>query len=146
MGLLKREIRIVKAGVLNSRFCWLVKRGEEMPANVITYADMKELVWIEDELHRRLLLYLGRDPYPPDRVKEPAPSNYMISLLKKKSVEHEVEPTPGPKLNFKTVITSSIGSKVAEYSVKVNSKSDADAEAQKTITKLGLKRATYKIS
>ena len=42
-------------------------KGETLPAGIITYADMKELIWIEDELHGRLINLIGHDFYPPPR-------------------------------------------------------------------------------
>lgn len=142
-NLLKSEIKTVKAGELNSRYCWLMKKGEEMPANVITFADARELIWIEEELHIRLIKYLGRDPYPPDRIEKSIPSHYMRSLLKPKP---KSEPEPESLLNFKITITSSIGSDVAGWNVKVGSRGEADLIAQNEIARRKLKKATYKIS
>ena len=142
-NLLKKEIKTVSAGVLNGRYCWIMKKGEEMPAGVITLADARELVWIEEELHIRLIKLLGCDPYPPDRVEEPIPSHYMKSLLKPKP---KPEPEPESLLNFKITIISSIGSKIARWNVRVASRSEADGIALNEITRRKLKKATYKIS
>ena len=142
-NLLKREIKTVEVPVLNTRYCWLMKKGEEMPASMITLADARELVWIEEELRIRLIKYLGRDPYPPDRIEESIPSHYMKSLLKPKP---KPEPEPESLLSFKITITSSIGSEVAGWNVKVGSRSEADLIAQNEIARRKLERATYKIS
>ncbi len=164
MKLTIKEIGTVNARVLNTRFCELMHKGETLPANEITVAEARETIRIEEELHFRLLKHLGRDPYPPARIEEKAPSNYMISLLKSrkkslprateiihpcsagvtKKVEAEMQ-TEG-KLSFKITITSSIGSVVATQNVKVHIRNDADLMARKMIEQLGLKKATYKIS
>lgn len=114
-----------------------------MPAGVITYGDMKEILWIEGELRIRLIKLLGRDVYPPDRVEKKYPSNYMISLLKPN--QHKPKTKPGIKINFKVAVISSIGSKAAEFKVQADSKAEAGLLANEKIRELGLKRATYKI-
>lgn len=144
MRLLKREIKTVNARVLNTRYCELLDKGETLPANEITVAEAKEILWIEDELHRRLIKYIGRDFYPPDRVKEQAPSNSIAAALGR--AKTKIEPNGLPSLNFKVIVTSSIGSKAAVFNVKASSKDKAEIEADKEIRKLGLVRATYKIS
>lgn len=136
-NLTKKEIKTVNAGVLNTRYCWLIKKGDEMPAGVITYADMKELIWIEDELHERLIKLLGRDFYPPVKAKPT-----IADLTRRKNAARVTE----GKLRFKITIISSIGSVVKTLNVKVDTKSDADIMATEMIEKLGLKKATYKIS
>lgn len=82
-NLTKKEVGTVKVGVLNSRYCWLMKKGEEMPAHVLTYADMKEFLAIEAELRRRLIVLIGHDFYPPDRIKEP-----VTNSIKNKEVNN----------------------------------------------------------
>ncbi len=164
MRLTINEIKTVNTKVLNVRFCELMEKGETLPAAEITAAEARETLRIEEELHERLLKGLGCDPYPPDRIEEEPPSNYMISLLKSrgkspprateiihpcsagvtKKVEAEMQ-TEG-NLRFKVVITSSIGHKVAEQNVKADSKEDAGVKALNIIKELGLKKAKYKIS
>lgn len=163
MRLTKTQVKTAPIKVLNSRYCRLLEMGEKRSAEEITVGEAREILWIEDELHQRLLKQLGRDPYPPDRIEKEAPSNYMISLLKSrkspprateiihpcsaavtKKVEAEIQ-TDG-KFRFKVTIKSSIGSVVATKNVKVDSKSDAHIAAQKLIDLLGLKKASYKIS
>jgi len=71
-NLTKKEIKTVNAGVLNMRYCRLMLKGETLPAKKITIADSKEIIWIEDELHERLIKLIGHDFYPPgyhDRPK-----------------------------------------------------------------------------
>lgn len=163
-NLTKREIRQVSTLELAFRFNRLMLKGELLSAHEITVGDARETLWIEEELHRRLIKSLGCDPYPPDRIEEKAPSNYMISLLKSRSkptpkateIIHpcsvavtkkaEAELNTEDKFGFKITITSSIGSVVTTQNVKVNSKSDADFMARKMIDQLGLKKAKYKIS
>jgi len=65
MRLLKREIGTVNARVLNIRYCEIIQKGELLPANEITVAEAREILWIEDELHRRLIKLVGHDFYPP---------------------------------------------------------------------------------
>ena len=142
--LLKKEIKLVPVRVLNMRYCRILERAETMHAKDIPVADAREVLWIEDELRNRLVSYVGHDFYPPDRIEKEHPSNYMVEILKSRQDKPE-EKIEG-KFSFKITITSSIGSIVARQSVKVNSKSDANIEAQKIIERLGLKKATYKIS
>ena len=142
--LLKREVKTVNTSVLNMRYCRILERGETMDAKKIPVAAAREILWIEDELHTRLIKFIGHDPCPPARIEKRHPSNYMISLLKQN--KPEPKPDPGIKIKFKITIMSSIGSKAAEKNVHVNSKSEADLLANKMIRDLGLKRATYKIS
>lgn len=144
MRLTIKEIGTVNAKVLNTRFCQLMQKGETLPANQITVAEARETLRIEEELHTRLIKQLGRDPYPPDRIEKEAPSNYMVSLLKRNKPKPQVE--PGVKIKFKITIISSIGSKAAEKNVHLDSRSEADLMASKMIRDLGLKKATYKIS
>lgn len=164
MRLTIKEIGTVNTKVLNTRFCQLMLKSETLPANEISVAEAREVIRIEDELHQRMIRAVGHDFYPPDRIEKQAPSNYMISLLKSRQ-----EPTPRAteisnpcsaavikkaetemktegQFRFKIIITSSIGSVVAQKNVKMNSRSDADLAAQNLIKLLGLKRATYKIT
>lgn len=162
-NLTKREISWVPTKELNYRFCRLMLKGETMPAGIITYADMRETLWIEDELHRRLIVAIGHDFYPPEGVSKPTMANLraQLSPFKKSSsapratqiihpcsaaVTKKVTEKTDGMLRFKIVITSSIGSVVTTQNVKVNSKSDADSMARKLIEQLGLKQAKYKIS
>ncbi len=144
-NLTKKEIRHVPTLELAIRFNRLMLKGELLSAREITVGDARETLYIEDELRRRLVKAIGHDFYPPDRIEEKAPSNYMVSLLQKKKSK---EPTGklGPKLNFKVKIISSIGATAAMFNAKVDSKSGAILEAQNKIKELGLKKATYKIS
>jgi len=87
--------------------------------------DKEEIKLIEEVLKGRIIKILGRDFYPP--------------LLNPK-------PQLGAKIKFKITVISSIGSKVAELNVEVDSRGEADLLAGKEIRRLGLKRATYKIS
>jgi len=144
MRLMKKEIGTVNAGVLNTRYCDLMEKGETLPAHEISIAEAREILWIEDELRRRLIKLIGHDFYPPDRVETKHPSNYMISLLKLNQPKPEVK--PGIKIKFKITVTSSVGSKIAEKTVYVDSRGEADLLANKLIRDLGLKRATYKLS
>lgn len=142
--LLKKEIKVVPARVLNMRYCRILEQAEKTEAKDIPVADAREILWIEDELHRRLVKLIGHDFYPPDRIEKRHPSNYMIFLVKQK--EDEVEEKAESTFSFTITITSSVGSIVARQTVKVDSRSDAEIEAGKIIKKLGLKKATYKIS
>jgi len=163
MKLTKKQVKTAHTKVLNSRYCRLLEKGEKLPAQNISVGEAREFLWIEDELHQRLIKQLGRDPYPPDRIEKKAPSNYMISLLKSRksppqateiihpcsavvTKKAEVAKKAEGNLRFKITITSSIGSVVAQQNVKVDSKSDANLMARLMIEQLGLKKATYKIS
>ena len=59
-NLLKKEIGFVPTRELNYRYCCLL----EMPAT--TFKDMKEVIWIEDELRKRVIKAVGHDFYPPN--------------------------------------------------------------------------------
>ena len=143
-NLTKKQVGTVKVDVLNTRYCWLMKKGEEMPAGVITYSDMKELLWIEDELRGRLIKFIGHDFYPPDRVEEKTlPKNYIKSILEP-IIKPELK--PGIKIKFMVTVISSIGSKAAQFKVEADSKDEVDILARNMIRKLGLQGATHKIS
>lgn len=143
-NLTKKEIGEVNTKVLNGRYCRLLLKGEVLPANKITVADAREILYIEDEMRKRTIKAVGHDFYPPDRIEKKYPSNYMISIMKRDKPKSEVK--PGIKIKFKITIMSSIGSVAAEKNVSVDSKGEADLLAGKLIRDLGLKKATYKIS
>ena len=143
-NLTKKEIGYVPTVELAMRFNRLMLKGELLAAREITVGDARETLYIEDELRKRLVKAIGHDCYPPDRIEKEHPSNYMISLIKKKQEEPKEEKQGN--FRFKITITSSIGSVVAQQNVKVDSKSDANIKAQGMIKDLGLKKATYKIS
>ncbi len=144
-NLTKKEMRTIETDDLSIRYCFILDRAEKLDADEIPVSDAREILYIEDILRERIIKVLGRDFYPPDRIEKEAPSNYMVSLLRKKEPK---EPTVnlGPKLNFKVKIISSIGATAATFNAKVDSKSGAILEAQNKIKDLGLKKATYKIS
>ena len=144
MRLTINEIKTVNTGVLNTRFCELMKKGETLLANEISVAEARETLRIEQELHDRLIKAVGHDFYPPDRIEEEAPSNYMISMLKSRQEKPEIK--PGLKIKFHVVVTSSFGSKAVEFNIEADSKDQADLLARKQIRKLGFKGASYKIS
>ena len=141
MRLLKKEIGTVNAGVLNTRYCELLEKGETLPANEISIAEAREILWIEDELRGRLIKFVGHDFYPPDRVEEKKPQGNTI-----KEILAPTEPKPGAKIKFKVTVTSSIGTKVATFTVEANTKAEAGILIEKEIRGLGLKRATWKLS
>ena len=126
------------------KFNRLMLKGELLSAREISVGDARETLYIEDELRRRLIKAIGHDPYPPDRIEKKHPSNYMVSLLKSKQPKPKVP--PGIKIKFNIIITSSIGSKIAEKTIHVDSRSEAELQANKIIRELGIKKATYKIS
>lgn len=71
-NLTKEQIGTVNARILNMRYCRLMLKGEVLPTKEIPVADARETIWIEDELHRRLIKLIGHDFYPPgyhDRPK-----------------------------------------------------------------------------
>lgn len=142
-NLTKKEVRTVNARFLNSRYCRLIEKGETLPVGAITLADAREIIWIEDELRRRLILLLGRDFYPPQLPAKPTVAELKVKM---KPVAMKPEMKTEGRFRFKITITSSIGSIVARKTVKVDSKDAADIEAREMIEKLGLKKATYKIS
>lgn len=143
-NLKKKEMKIMDTEDLNIRYCRILERAELLDAEEIPISDAREILYIEDILHRRLTKAIGHDIYPLDRIEEKVPSNYMITLLKAKQDKstEKVEPC----LSFRITITSSIGSVVKTVNVKVDSKSEANILAQEMIKQLGLKKATYKIS
>lgn len=134
MRLMKKEIQTVNTTALNYRFCELMEKGEKLPAHEFSIAEAREILWIEDELHERLIRTVGHDFYPPDRVEEKKPITPAV-----------VSQNPGPKIKFRAVVSSSIGSKAADFTVEAGSKSEADILIAKEIQKLGLKRVTWRI-
>lgn len=145
MRLTIKEIGIVNTKVLNVRFCELMQKGETLPAKEITVADARKILYIEDEMRKRTIKAVGHDFYPPDRIEEKHPSNYMITLLRRNKPKPELKP-PNTKIKFKITVKSSIGTVAAEKNISVDSKSEADLLAGKLIRDLGIKRATYKLS
>lgn len=144
MRLTINEIKTINTGVLNARFCELMQKGETLPANEISVAEARETFRIEQELHDRLIKVVGHDFYPPDRIEIEAPSNYMISMLKSRQEKPGIK--PGLKIKFHIVVTSSLGSKAAEFNIEADSKDRAGLLAQKQIRKLGLNKVRLKIS
>ena len=161
--LLKKEIETISTLVLNMRYCRILERGETMDAKDIPVADAKEILWIEDELRRRLIKVVGHDFYPPDRIEElmslrtflsderKLPNTKTLVPSRSSSIKALVEPAElkpkqGIKIKFNIVVTSSIGSKAAEFKIEADSKSEADIIARKMIRKLGLQGTTYKLS
>lgn len=140
--LLKREIRMVNANVLNMHYCRILEQGETMAARDIPAANAKQILWIEDEFRRRLIKLIGHDFYPPDRIEKRPPSDYMKSLLK--SVKSKL--MLGSKINFRVVVTSSIGHKAAEFIIRADTRIEAEQLAGEEVRKLGLRGARYKIS
>lgn len=133
--LTKKEVGTVNTKVLNMRYCRLLQKGETLLAHEISVADAREILWIEDELHKRVIRAVGHDFYPPDHIESDMKSGVRQFFDKQ-----------GGKLNLKITITSSIGSQVAVFTAKVDTRSEADLLACKKIRELGLKRVTYKIS
>jgi len=140
--LLKKEINLISTEDLNTRYCHILERGETLDADDIPITDAREILWIEDELRRRLIKLIGHDFYPSDHVEKRHPNNYMASLLK----STKPKPKPGIKIKFRAIVKSSLGTKVAEVSIEADSKTEADILVRKEIRKLGLKGATYKLS
>ena len=77
-NLTKKEIGTVNAKVLNMRYCHLILKGEALPVKEITIADAREILWIEDELHRRLIKLIGHDFYPPGYHDRPKCDRILI--------------------------------------------------------------------
>lgn len=142
--LLKKEIGTINIKVLNMHYCRILERGETMAAKDIPVADAKQILWIEDELRWRAIKAVGHDFYPPDRIEKKYPSNYMISLIK--PTKPKSKPSMGRKIKFPVTVTSSIGTKVATFTVKADTKDEADLLAHKQIRELGLKGVSYKLS
>lgn len=69
--LLKKEIGTVNTKVLNMHYCRILERGETMVAKDIPVADAKQILWIEDELHKRVIKTVGHDFYPPIVLRKP---------------------------------------------------------------------------
>ena len=163
MRLMKKEIGKVNTWMLNIRYCHLLEKGEKIPAHEFSIGEAREILWIEDELHRRVIMAVGHDFYPPDRVEEkkalkcnlsnerkapyakPEPSS-QSKPMKESPQAAKPKPAPGIKIKFNIVVTSSIGTQAAKFSVEADSKAEADLMALAEIRKLGLKRATHKIT
>ena len=142
--MLKKEIQdpATNAKFLNYRYCNLMEKGQRLPAHEFSIDDAREMLWIEDELHARLIKCIGHDFYPPDRVEKKAPDNTLKAILEQVKPKSE----SGIKIKFHVKVLSSIGTKAAEFNVEANSKDQADLLARKQIRKLGLHGATHKIS
>lgn len=162
MRLLKREVETVTTKELNYRYCHLLEKGERIPAHKFSIAEAREILWIEDELHQRVIRVVGHDFYPPDQVEEKKllrhdltserkqPLADVRALPQAEALRPNLKPEipkskPDVKIKFNIVVTSSIGTKAAKFSVDAVTKAEVDALVQKEIQKLGLRRATYKI-
>lgn len=64
--LTKNEVRKASTFQLTVRYNHLISIGETMPVKDITMADAREIIWIEEELHHRLIKAVGHDLYPPN--------------------------------------------------------------------------------
>lgn len=169
-NLTKKEIGFVPAKELNYRYCRLLQKAETMPAHILTMADAREVLWIEDELHIRLIALIGHDFYPPEvaakptmaklrtgstRMLKPKPPPKPMPVYHTTQVIHpcsagvvkkaEAEIKTKGKLRFKVAIINSLGSTVSTLNLHVDDKGNAEATARETITQLGLKKATFKI-
>ena len=161
---LKSEIKFVPTEDLNIRYCRILERAEILDAKDIPVADAREILWIEDILRERTIKAVGHDFYPPEGVAKPTMADLRarLSPFKKSTPAPSsklkpmpaAKPAPKPaqpaaqaegKLRFKVDIVNSMGSTVSTLNLHVNGKGEAEAEALKTITQLGLKKATYKI-
>jgi len=115
-NLTKKEIAFVSAKELNYRYCHLLHKAETMPAGVITLTDAREVLMIEEELHKRLIKLIGHDFYPPERPAKPTIAKLRSTtkkrfikaipkpLLKKEELKVDIE----NKLRFKITIISRI--------------------------------------
>ncbi|MCK4759018.1 MAG: hypothetical protein KAT69_03170 [Candidatus Aminicenantes bacterium] len=142
-NLTKKEIGTVNVAVLNARYCRLILKGETLPANEISVANAREILWIEDELRRKIIKLVGHDFYPLDHIEEKEISDNCA-----KKILSPIKPKikPGLKIKFHITVISSIGIKAANFNVEADSKNQADILARKQIRKLGLHGATHKIS
>ena len=161
---LKKEIKLISTEDLNTRFCRILERAEMIDdAEDIPVADAREILWIEDEMHERIIALVGHDFYPPEVEAKPTMADLRVRLspFKKSTpapratqiihpcsaaVTKKAEIKTEGTLRFKITITSSIGSVVKTENVKVDTRSDADTIAVDLIKELGLKKAKYKIS
>lgn len=137
MKLTKKEIQTVNTAMLNSRYCELVEKGERLPAHEFPIAEAREVIWIEDELRRRVIRAVGHDFYPPDHVETKPTIKSVIAP--------KTEIKKGVKIKFRAVVSSSMGTKAADFTVEAGSKAEADILVQKETRKLGLQGATWKI-
>lgn len=151
--MLKKEIKLILTEDLNIRYCRILERAETLDAEDIPITDAKEILWIEDILHERLIKAIGHDFYPPDRIEKEKRLRTSVSNERNQpqvkllsSVQTKPETTIGNKIKLKVTVKSSIGTKVAEFDIEVDSKNEADLLVGKEIRKLGLKGTTYKLS
>ena len=151
--MLKKEVKLASTDDLNTAYCHILKRAEMSDANDIPVADARTILWIEDELRIRLIKLIGHDFYPPDCIEKTnllrvpvsnEPKQPVVTVLP--SVQTKPEVTVSSKIKLKVTVKSSIGTKVAEFDVEVDSKQEADFLAGKEIRKLGLTGTTYKLS
>lgn len=166
-NLTKKQVHVVPTLELAMRFNRLLHTAETMPAHVLTMADAREVLWIEDELRRRLVVAIGHDFYPPDKARPTiaelkasikAGVKASIKAVAKRIPKPVAAPKPKPapkvvqpavqtegKLGFKVTIINSIGCTVKTLNLHVDGKGDAEAAARETIKQLRLKKATFKI-
>ena len=153
----KKQIREASTLELSMKFNLLILMGDTMEAKDISVADARELIWIEDELHRRLIKVIGHDFYPPTRLEknqshaEPSYKPRVLSPLPQSNTIKSIlgrgsKPETVPKLSFKITVLTSVGSKASVFTVEAGSKSMAEKLARKKIWKTGLQGATFKIS
>ena len=76
--LLKKEINSISTEDLNTRYCYILGRGETLDADDIPVTDAREILWIEDELHKRLIRLIGHDFYPPGYHDRPKCDRILI--------------------------------------------------------------------
>ena len=76
--LLKKEINFISTEDLNTRYCHILRRGETLDADDIPVTDAREIIWIEDELHKRLIRLIGHDFYPPGYHDRPKCDRILI--------------------------------------------------------------------
>ena len=141
--LLKKEIKekVVPAKVMSSRlwrltiqYCRILDRAEKLDAKDIPIADAKAILRIEDELRKRLIKAIGHDFYPPAPIEA------------KEIPKTKLELSVGRKIKFPVTVTSSLGTKVASFSVEASTKIEADMQAPQMIRSMGLKRVSHKLS
>jgi len=80
--MLKKEIKLVSTDDLNIRYCYILDRAEKLEAKDIPVADAREILWIEDELHARVIRAVGHDFYPPDRIESKPTIKSVVELRK----------------------------------------------------------------
>ncbi len=124
---------MVNTNVLNMQYCRILDRAERLDAKDIPVADAKEILWIEEEIHARLLKVIGHDFYPVSYAEEEPPKT-------------ELEVSAGRKIKFPVTVTSSVGTMVATFTVSANTKTEADLLAREQIRNLGLRKVSHKLS